>query len=36
MFEQEVTLNIIFSTIAVIMFVTAIGIFYVKSKKSDN
>ena len=35
MFESEVTLNFIFSTIAVILLLTAIGVVYVnkKSKK---
>jgi len=35
MFESEVTLNIVFSTIAVILLLTAIGVVYVnkKSKK---
>ena len=32
MFEQEVTLTFIFSTIAVILVCTAIGIVYVKTK----
>lgn len=32
MFEQEVTLTFIFSTIAVILLVTAIGIVYVNKK----
>jgi len=36
MFEQEVSLTIIFSTIAVILFITAIGIVYVKSKKVEE
>ncbi len=35
MFESEVTLNVVFSTIAVILLLTAIGVVYVnkKSKK---
>ena len=35
MFESEVTLNVVFSTIAVILLFTAIGVVYVnkKSKK---
>ena len=37
MFQEEVTLTFIFQTIAVILVVTAIGIFYVKkSKKGKN
>ncbi len=32
MFESEVTLNFIFSTIAVIIFFTAMGIVYVNKK----
>ena len=32
MFEQEITLTFIFSTIAVILLFTAIGILYVKTK----
>lgn len=32
MFEQEVTLTFIFQTIAVILALTAVGIFFVKSK----
>lgn len=40
MFEQEVTLTFIFSTIAVILVITAIAIVYVNKKakevKKDN
>lgn len=32
MFQEEVTLTFIFETIAVILALTAVGIFYVKSK----
>jgi len=32
MFQEEVTLTFIFQTIAVILALTAIGIFYVKKK----
>ena len=32
MFEQEVTLTFIFSTIAVILAITAIGVLYVNKK----
>lgn len=33
MFQDEVTLNFIFQTIAVILVLTALGIFYVKKKE---
>ncbi len=32
MFQEEVTLTFIFQTIAVILIVTAIGIYFVKKK----
>lgn len=32
MFQEEVTLSFIFQTIAIILVITAIGIFYVKKK----
>ena len=32
MFQEEVTLTFIFQTIAVILLVTAIGIYFVKKK----
>ncbi|WP_276309168.1 hypothetical protein [Arcobacter arenosus] len=35
MFEQEVTLTFIFSTIAVILLFTAIGIVYVNKKAKE-
>ena len=35
MFEQEVTLTFIFSTIAVILSFTAIGILYVNKKAKE-
>lgn len=33
MFQEEVTLSFIFQTIAVVLLVTAIGIYYVKTSK---
>ena len=36
MFENEVTLTFIFQTIAVILVITAIGIFFVKKKKKKK
>lgn len=35
MFEQEVTLTFIFSTIAVILIATAIGVLYVNKKAKE-
>lgn len=35
MFEQEVTLTFIFSTIAVILAITVLGIFYVNKKAKE-
>lgn len=35
MFQEEVTLTFIFQTIAVILLMTAIGIFYVKKKAKE-
>ena len=35
MFQEEVTLTFIFETIAVILVVTAIGIYYVKRKAKE-
>jgi hypothetical protein len=36
MFEQEVTLSTIFITIGLILVITAIGIYFVKSKKIEK
>jgi hypothetical protein len=36
MFEQEVTLNTIFITIAIIVLFTAIGIYLVNKKKIED
>jgi hypothetical protein len=35
MFQEEVTLTFIFETIAVILLLTAIGIYYVKKKAKE-
>ena len=35
MFQEEVTLTFIFQTIAVILIVTAIGIYFVKRKEKE-
>ena len=35
MFQEEVTLTFIFQTIAVILLMTAFGIFYVKKKAKE-
>ncbi|EFU70407.1 hypothetical protein HMPREF9401_0623 [Aliarcobacter butzleri JV22] len=35
MFQEEVTLSFIFQTIAIILVITAIGIFYVKKKANE-
>lgn len=36
MFQEEVTLTFIFQTIAVILVITAVGIFYVKRKANKE
>ena len=36
MFQDEITLTFIFQTIAVIVFLIAIGIFYVKKKSKGD
>ena len=35
MFEEEVTLTFIFQTIAVILVIIAIGVYYVKKKAKE-
>jgi hypothetical protein len=35
MFQEEVTLSFIFQTIAVILVITAIGIYFVKRKAKE-
>jgi hypothetical protein len=35
MFQEEVTLTFIFQTIAVILLLTAVGIYYVKRKAKE-
>ena len=35
MFQEEVTLTFIFETIAVILLLTSIGIYYVKKKAKE-
>jgi hypothetical protein len=35
MFQEEVTLTFVFETIAVILVITAIGIYYVKKKAKE-